>query len=165
MKQKPNPENQPEIATEESDFEPQQHPEKPEFQHNPAIEDNICNCHRIFHKHKWLWPLIIFLAGMGFNELFHGGFRNCRPSEYHQIPMHHIAPLPLATDGAGSMIIINTDGTTATPPFHNCDCEKRRKHHKTENCTARHKPQQTQQPRVNPIPLNTPQNHVFQENP
>ena len=93
MKQKSDPENQPDIENEGPIFEAHQRPENPELPHDESFSDNICNCQRLFHKNKWWLLLLIFLAGMGFNELIHGVFHGC-PAEYQPMPMHHIAALP-----------------------------------------------------------------------
>ncbi len=55
--------------------------------------------------------LLVFLAGMGFNELLHGCFGRChsrgmRPAAMMSAPHK----MPNFADGAGTVVIINTDG-------------------------------------------------------
>jgi len=78
---------------------------------------------------KLLLLLIIFLAGMGFNEFMHGCFGRCpakgmRPAPMLSAPHHKV---PHFTDGAGTVIIINADGSTDVQHGNKCGCHK---HHK-----------------------------------
>lgn len=72
-------------------------------------------CHGGCGRHcggKLIVLLIIFLAGMGFNELLHGCFGRCPSKAPHampmvQAPMKHHGAMPTFTDGASTVIIIN----------------------------------------------------------
>ncbi len=85
---------------------------------------------------KLIGLLIIFLAGMGFNELLHGCFGRCPAKRMQPAPMmaaaHH--KMPHFTDGAGTVIIINADGSTDVRHGDKCDCHKHhngmKPHHK-----------------------------------
>lgn len=100
-------------------------------------ENGGCGCH--CGKRcggKWVTLLIIFLAGVGFNELLHGCCARCPTKAPHQAmtqaPKHHGA-MPMFSDGSGTVIIINAsdghadifDGMHAPQHFN-----KHKKHHK-----------------------------------
>lgn len=157
MKQQPNPENQPDTEIEETVFEPQHHQQENLPPHEKLFEGSTCNCQRIFHTNKWWLLLLIFLAGMGFNELIHGGSRSC-PSP--QMPIHYVsAPLPTFTDGSGTMVVINTDRADVAQPQTHCNC---RKHSKSDNYNFLKKPQQ---PIMRKRPSEIIPDDTFQENP
>ena len=53
---------------------------------------------------------LVFLAGMGFNELLHGCFGRChgkKPLPMTHASMLHHGSVPMLTDGVGTVIIIN----------------------------------------------------------
>ena len=89
-------------------------------------QDSKCNC--CCHKScgKILAVILIFLAGMGFNELLHGSFR-CPVKRHAPIignPMMYPVMKPAFTDGNGNTIIfINTDDNKQP-----CPCAKMHKH-------------------------------------
>ncbi len=87
-----------------------------------------CGCGKCRCGGKLIALLIVFLAGMGFNELLHGCFGRC-PSKARPAPMmsapHHA--MPHAFNGAGTTIIINADGSTDIRHGAKCGCHK---HHK-----------------------------------
>lgn len=72
---------------------------------------NGCKCGKSCGG-KILVLLLIFLAGMGFNELLHGCFGRCPNRGMHPMPMmsalHH--PMSGYTDNAGTVVIVNTGG-------------------------------------------------------
>lgn len=93
---------------------------------------------------KLLAILIVFLAGMGFNELIHGCCGRCpskgpRPMPTMAMPHHVAAPMPAANvpngNNGGTVIIINADGSVQPHHFgamgkpHGCHCDKNKKHH------------------------------------
>ncbi len=93
---------------------------------------------------KLLAILIIFLAGMGFNELIHCCGR-CPTKGPRPMPGYHqmVPPAPISApnfadkNNSGTVIIINADGSMQTPNFKNgCGCHKNggecgcKKHHK-----------------------------------
>lgn len=158
MKQHNTPENQPDIETKETVLENQSHPEKPEPPHEEPFAGPICNCQHIFHKNKWWVILLIFLAGMGFNALIHGAFGGCK---HHQMPMHHISAIP-TVDGAGTMVIINTDGTNATQPMPACNCKK---HSPSTHCANHSRFNQPKQPRTGESHSAVMPQQIIQENP
>ena len=57
---------------------------------------------------KFLLALVIFLAGMGFNELIHGCCGPC-PGKPHHAPMMKAFPSYM-DEGGNTIIVINTDG-------------------------------------------------------
>ena len=74
-----------------------------------------CGCHRK-GTFKLLAILLIFLAGMGFNELLHCCCGRCPargPKAMPMMPMgHHMAKMPNMAEGnGGTVIIINADGS------------------------------------------------------
>ncbi len=74
---------------------------------------------------KLIGLLIVFLAGMGFNELLHGCFGRCPAKGMRPAPMmatHH--KMPHFTDGSGTVIIINADGSTDVRHGNKCGCHK-----------------------------------------
>ena len=81
---------------------------------------------------KLIALLIVFLAGMGFNELWHGCFR-CPSKAPHGVPAMHVPmthhAVPAMADGAGTVIIINAaDGSASMQNHsgkkHKCHCGK-----------------------------------------
>lgn len=59
---------------------------------------------------KLIALLIVFLAGMGFNELLHGGCGRCPSKAPHHTMMSapkHYGAMPMFSDGSGTVIIIN----------------------------------------------------------
>ena len=75
---------------------------------------------------KLIALLIVFLAGMGFNELLHGCFGRCPAKKMQPAPMMAAAhnKMPHFTDGAGTVIIINADGSTDIRHGNKCGCHK-----------------------------------------
>ena len=69
--------------------------------------------------------LIVFLAGMGFNELMHGCFGRCphkaRPAA--MMPAPHGA-MPGFAEAAGTVVIVNTDGHADVKHASKCGCGK-----------------------------------------
>lgn len=103
---------------------------------------NGCCCKK--KTFKLLAVLIIFLAGMGFNELIHCCGR-CPTKGPRPMPGYHqmVPPAPISApnfadkNNGGTVIIINADGSMQTPNFKNgCGCHKNggecgcKKHHK-----------------------------------
>lgn len=89
-----------------------------------------CGCRRkgIF---KLLAILLVFLAGMGFNELLHSCCGRCPARGPKAMPMmpigHHMAKMPNMADGnGGTVIIINADGSVQPHHFgkKGCGCKK-----------------------------------------
>lgn len=89
-----------------------------------------CCCRRkgIF---KLLAILLVFLAGMGFNELLHSCCGRCPargPKAMPMMPMgHHMAKMPNMAEGnGGTVIIINADGSVQPHHFgkKGCGCKK-----------------------------------------
>ena len=108
---------------------------------------NGCCCKK--KAFKLLAILIVFLAGMGFNELIHCCGR-CPTKGPRPMPGHHqmvpAAPMPTPNfaDGnnGGTVIIINADGSVQPQDFgrmgkhHGCNCHKKcgcDKHHHGEH--------------------------------
>ena len=107
--------------------------DKPEMKKKCGCDENCtcdcdcgcgahCGCHCGCHEHcgcgahcgcgshcggKFLLLLLlVFLAGVGFNELLHGGFKCKAKCDKHA--MMAKAPMPHFTDGAGTVVIVNT---------------------------------------------------------
>lgn len=89
-----------------------------------------CCCRRkgVF---KLLAILLVFLAGMGFNELLHSCCGRCPARGPKHMPMmqmpNHMAKMPQMSDGnGGTVIIINADGSVQPHHFgkKGCGCKK-----------------------------------------
>ena len=97
-----------------------------------------CGCRRkgVF---KFLAVLLVFLAGMGFNELIHGCCGRCPakgPKSMHSMHMAMPKPMhmPEYSDGMGNtVIIINTDGSV-----HKHNFDKMAEHAKNAEFHKRH---------------------------
>ena len=76
-------------------------------QEGKACSCGNCGCGKkcIF---KFLLALVIFLAGMGFNELINGCCGPC-PGKPHHTPMMKAFPSYM-DEGGNTIIVINTDG-------------------------------------------------------
>ncbi len=141
-------ENRPEQGYEtetEKEFAPRHGP-KEEFRsegpccgphHGPQGD---CGCGK--RGSKILLLLLVFFAGMGFNEFWHGCFR-C-PTKSHGSPTAIYAQMPAYSDAAGTTIIINAaDGMATMPP------QFAKMHHKNKHHHKHHQAQNTQQTNSN----------------
>lgn len=89
-----------------------------------------CDCHGGKCGGKLLWLLLAFLAGMCFNQLWRSGCAVRCPCMKMAAGMSAVkAPLPVYTDAAGTIIIINAaDGTAEVMPGKK-HCKKHHKYH------------------------------------
>lgn len=101
---------------------------------------------------KLLAILIIFLAGMGFNELIHCCGR-CPTKGPRPMPAHHqmVPPTPMPApnfadkNNGGTVIIINADGSVQPHHFdkmgghHGCNCQKEGCNCHKEGCNCHKK--------------------------
>ena len=88
---------------------------------------------------KLLGVLIIFFAGMGFNEFIHGGcFGRCPAGKPMMMPMGPMKHQMMPKDG--NVIIINTDGNVQKEHFCKCHHHKdvKEHHHKKHETMPTH---------------------------
>lgn len=94
---------------------------------------------------KLIALLIVFLAGMGFNELLHGGFGRCPSKGMRSAAMMKASHgMPHFADGAGTVVIVNADGSADVHHGQKCGCHKHHKdmmnpHHKNFKEMMHHK--------------------------
>ena len=92
-----------------------------------------CGCHKGCNCSKkcvlrLFAILIVFLAGMGFNELLHSCCRPCPIRAPHPAPM--MKTMPFVDDGGNTIIIINTDGQNIPAFAHHGNPKAGFKHNK-----------------------------------
>lgn len=113
-------------------------------------------CHCCCAKSCWaklLILIIVFLAGVGFNELLHGGCMGRCPMKNRHSPMMKVPPVPfnahnMASDDGKTVIIINTNDASVSKKHHDGHMKK----HKFERFAF---PKDTAPAAENPV---TPEN-------
>lgn len=89
-----------------------------------------CGCHKKCGG-KIILLLLVFLAGMGFNQLWRGCMGRCPHKMPHNLSAMH-TPIPAANDG-GTTIVINTADGCADVWSSKNNFHKHHKHHKGIN--------------------------------
>ena len=103
-----------------------------------------CNCDCGRKGGKFIIILLAFLAGIGLSELLHGNFGRCPYKADCAKQMMHAShhAVPHYTDGAGTVIIINTNGQPdikhLTKGFHGKHHHNAAKHHQHKNMPQKH---------------------------